>query len=260
MITLTTGELAGWLGQLFWPFVRIGACFMVAPVFATSGVPARIRVVLAGGIALLVAPLVTVPAGIEPLSAGGALITVQQIVIGVALGFALQIIFDAVTLGGQLLSNGMGLSFAYNLDPVHGTETPVVGTLYGILVLLTFLALNGHLLIIEVLVDGFRTLPIGTASLGTHGLWQLADWGTQIFTGALAIALPGVTALTIVNLAFGVMSRAAPTLNPFAVGFPVSLILGLIIVLATLPMLQSTFVRLTGDAFVLVRALFGPGV
>ncbi|MGB6450458.1 MAG: flagellar biosynthetic protein FliR, partial [Steroidobacteraceae bacterium] len=132
MITLTTGQLAAWLGQLFWPFVRIGACFMVAPAFATAGVPARIRVVLAGGIALLVAPLVTVPAGIEPLSAQGVIVTTQQIVIGAALGFSLQIIFDAVTLGGQLLANGMGLSFAYNLDPVHGTETPVVGTLYSI--------------------------------------------------------------------------------------------------------------------------------
>jgi flagellar biosynthetic protein FliR len=259
MITLTTGQLAAWLGQLFWPFVRIGACFMVAPAFATAGVPARIRVVLAGGIALLVAPLVTIPAGIEPLSAQGVIVTTQQIVIGAALGFSLQIIFDAVTLGGQLLSNGMGLSFAYNLDPVHGTETPVVGTLYSILVLLTFLALNGHLLIIEVLVDGFRTLPVGTASLGAHGLWQLTEWSAEIFTGALAIALPGVAALTIVNLAFGVMSRAAPMLNPFAVGFPVSLILGLIILLTTLPMLQSTFERLTGDAFVLVRGLLAPG-
>ncbi len=260
MIALTTGQLGAWLGQLFWPFVRIGACFMVAPAFGAPGVPGRVRLVLAGGVALLVAPLVPVPAGIEPLSARGVIVTVQQIVIGVALGFSLQIIFDAVTLGGQLLGNSMGLSFAYNLDPVHGTETPVVGQFYSILVLLTFLALNGHLLIIEVLADGFRTLPVGTASLGTHGLWQLAQWGTQLFEGALVIALPGVTALTIVNLAFGVMSRAAPSLNPFAVGFPVSLILGLVIVFASLPMLQSTFVRLIGDAFSLARQLLGLGV
>ncbi len=260
MLTLTTGQLGAWLGQLFWPFVRIGACFMVAPAFGSAGVPARVRIVLAGGVALLVAPLVPAPAGIEPLSARGVIVTAQQIVIGVALGFALQLIFDAVTLGGQLLANSMGLSLAYNLDPVHGTEIPVVGQLYGLLVLLTFLALNGHLLLIEVLVNGFHTLPVGTASLGANGLWQLAQWGTQLFEGALAIALPGVTALTIVNLAFGVMSRAAPALNPFAVGFPVSLVLGLVIVLASLPMMQSTFVRLIGDAFVLARRLLGPGV
>jgi flagellar biosynthesis protein FliR len=260
MITLTTGQLAAWLSQLFWPFVRIGACLMVAPVFAAAGVPVRVRIVLAGAITLLVAPLVPPPAGIEPLSAAGLVVTVQQIVIGAALGFALHIIFDAVQMGGQLIANSMGLSFAYNLDPLHGTEIPVIGQLYGILVLLTFLALDGHLQLIQTLAEGFRTLPVGTGGLGTGGLWQLIEWGTQIFGAALTIALPGVAALTIVHLAFGVMSRAAPQLNLFAVGFPISLVLGLAVVLASLPMLQSSFVRLIGEAFGLVRGLLGAGV
>ena len=259
MITLTTGELAGWIAQLYWPFVRIGACLMIAPAFAAIAVPARIRVVLAGSIALLVAPLVPPPAGIAPFSAEGLVVTVQQLVIGAALGFALQIIFDAVSMGGQLLANSMGLSFAFNIDPMHGTETPALGELYSILVLLTFLALDGHLRVIEVLADGFRTLPVGTDGLGGDGLWRLIGWGTQIFAGALAIALPGVTALTIVNLAFGIVSRAAPSLNLFAVGFPVSLVCGLVIVLASLPLLQSSFVRLIGDAFTLVRRLASGG-
>ncbi|MGH8219825.1 MAG: flagellar biosynthetic protein FliR [Steroidobacteraceae bacterium] len=259
MITLTTDELQSWVARLFWPFARIGACLMVAPAFSAIAVPARIRLVLAGSIALLVAPLVPVPPGIAPFSAQGLVITVQQLVIGAALGFALQIIFDAVSMGGQLLANSMGLSFAFNIDPMHGTETPALGELYSILVLLTFLALDGHLRVIEVLADGFRTLPLGTSGLGTDGLWRLVSWGTQIFTGALAIALPGVTALTIVNLAFGVVSRAAPALNLFAVGFPVSLVCGLLVVLASLPVLQSSFVRLIADAFALVRHLTGAG-
>ena len=259
MITLTTGELESWIAQLYWPFVRIGACLMIAPAFAAIAVPARIRVVLAGSIALVVAPLVPAPAGIVPFSAQGLVVTVQQLVIGAALGFALQIIFDAVTMGGQLLANSMGLSFAFNVDPMHGAETPALGELYGILVLLTFLALDGHLRVIEVLADGFRTLPVGTAGLGADGLWRLIGWGTQIFAGALAIALPGVTALTIVHLAFGVVSRAAPALNLFAVGFPVSLVCGLVIVLASLPMLQSSFVRLIAEAFAVARRLAGAG-
>jgi flagellar biosynthesis protein FliR len=259
MITLTTGQLATWLSQLFWPFVRIGACLMVAPVFATAGVPVRIRVVLAAAIALVVAPLVPAPAAIEPLSAAGVLVTVQQIVIGAALGFSLHVIFDAVEVGGQLIANSMGLSFAYNIDPLHGTETPVVGQLFGMLVLLTFLALDGHLRLIEVLADGFRTLPVGTAGLGTGGLWQLVEWGTQLFGAALAIALPGVAALIIVQLAFGIMSRAAPQLNLFAVGFPISLILGLAVMLASLPMLQANFVRSIGEAFRMARGLLGLG-
>jgi flagellar biosynthetic protein FliR len=256
MITLTTGQLEAWIAQLFWPFVRIGACLMVAPAFAAVAVPARVRIVLAAAIALIVAPLTASP-DVTPFSVAGAVITVQQILIGVALGFCLQLIFDSVTMGGQLLASSMGLSFAQNIDPVRGASTPVVGQLYNILLMLTFLALDGHLRLIEMLVDGFRTLPIGVSGLGAEGLWRIVGWGTQIFGGALAVALPGVTALLIVNLAFGIVSRAAPTLNLFAVGFPVSLVLGLVIILAGLPALQSSSTRLLEEAFLMLRSLSG---
>ena len=255
MITLTTGQLDAWLEQLLWPFVRIGSCFMVAPAFGAIFVPARIRIVLAGAITLIIAPLIPTPAGITPFSAAGMIVTIQQVIIGIALGFSLQLLFDAVTLGGQLLANSMGLSFAFNTDPMHGVETPVLGQLYTLLVMLTFLALNGHLALIELLVDGFRTLPVGTTGLGQEGVWSVIEWGSQLFSGSLAVALPGVTALLIVNVAFGVMSRAAPQLNLFAVGFPISLVFGLTIVLAGLPTVQQTFTHLIGEGFVLLRQL-----
>jgi flagellar biosynthesis protein FliR len=255
MITLTTGQLDAWLAQLMWPFVRIGACFMVAPAFSAQFVPARIRLVLAGGVTLVVAPLIPTPTAIVPFSAAGMVVTAEQLIIGVALGFSLQLLFDAVTLGGQLLANSMGLSFAYNTDPIHGVETPVVGQLYSMLVMLTFLALNGHLALIETLVDGFRTLPIDMTGFGQDAFWTVIEWGSQLFTGALSVALPGVTALLIVNVAFGVMSRAAPQFSLFAVGFPISLVLGLVIVLAGLPSMQATFVRLLGESFEMLRKL-----
>ncbi|MBX5459659.1 MAG: flagellar biosynthetic protein FliR [Steroidobacteraceae bacterium] len=258
MITLTTGQLEAWIGQLFWPFVRIGACFMVAPAFGALFVPARVRLVLAGAVAFLVAPLVSSPA-VAPFSWAGVIITIQQIIIGVALGFALQVLFDAVTMGGQLLANSMGLSFAFNVDPMRGTGTAALGQLYALLVMLTFLALDGHLAIIEALVNGFRTLPIGETGLGSAQLWTLVSWGTTIFSGALAVALPGLTALLIVNIAFGVMSRAAPTLNLFAVGFPISLVFGLVIALVGLPSLQTSFVRLLEQGFLLVASLLSGG-
>lgn len=260
MITLTTGQLDAWLAQLLWPFVRIGACFMVAPAFGALFVPARIRIVLAGGIALVVAPLIPAPHAIAPFSAAGLIVTAQQLIIGVALGFSLQLLFDMVNLGGQLLANSMGLSFAYNIDPTHGEEVPALGQLYSMLVMLTFLALNGHLALIEVLVDGFHTLPVGTTGLGQDGLWTVVVWGQQLFSGALAIALPGITALLIVNVAFGVISRAAPQLNLFAVGFPISLIFGLAIVLAGQSTMQSTFTRLLADGFQMLRHLTAEGV
>jgi flagellar biosynthesis protein FliR len=259
MITLTVGQLEAWLGEYFWPFVRIGACLMVAPLFGAQPVPARVRLVLAGAITLLVAPLVPAPANISPFSIAGVIVTLQQILIGVAVGFALQLIFDAVTLGGQLLANSMGLSFAFNVDPLRGTSTPALGQFYTILVTLTFLALNGHLALIETLTDGFRTLPVSTTGLGTAGLWSLVGWGGQLFLGALSVALPGMTALLIVNLGFGVMSRAAPTLNLFAVGFPVSLIFGLVILLVGLPVMQSSFIELLARSHLELRLLLGLG-
>ncbi|HQW08924.1 MAG TPA: flagellar biosynthetic protein FliR [Steroidobacteraceae bacterium] len=254
MVTLHTSELLSFIASWFFPFVRIGACLMVAPVFGASYVPARMRLVLAIAIAALVAPLASVPQ-VDLLSIGSALITVQQIVIGVALGFALQIVFDAVGLAGQLLANSVGLSFAFNQDPLRGVSTPVVGQLYVLLVVLTFLALDGHLALIETLADGFRTLPVGAGGLGTNAIWSLVLWSGQVIYGALAVALPGMTAMLIVNLAFGVMSRAAPTLNLFAVGFPVTLAFGLVVILLSLPAVQSGFVRLAGEAFATLAAL-----
>ena len=256
MITVTENQLDGWLVELFWPFVRIGCCFMVAPAFGAQAVPARVRVVLAGAVALLVAPLVTVP-DVTPFSAMGVVITVQQMIIGAALGFSLRILFDAVSLGGELMANSMGLSLAFNLDPQNGASTPTVGQLYSVLVTLIFLVLDGHLALIRTLVDGFHTLPIGTTGLGANGLWSVVNWGSELFSGALAVALPGVTALLIANLAFGVVSRAAPTLNIFSVGLPVSLVFGLLAMIAGLPALESSFIRLLAAALDFLRRLSG---
>lgn len=256
MITVTAQQLDGWLLELFWPFVRIGSCFMVAPAFGTSSVPARVRVVLAGAVTFLVAPLVTIP-DVTPLSAEGAVITIQQVIIGAALGFSLNILFDAVSLGGEMLGNSMGLSLAFNLDPQSGASTPTVSQLYSILVTLIFLVLNGHLALIRMLVDGFHTLPIGTTGLGANGIWSVVNWGAELFSGALAVALPGVTALLVTNLAFGVVSRAAPTLSIFSVGLPLSLVLGLVVILVSLPALESSFIRLLAVALDFTRRLSG---
>jgi flagellar biosynthesis protein FliR len=184
-------------------------------------------------------------------------VVIQQIVIGVAMGFALQLVFDALAMGGQLLSNSMGLGFAFNVDPLRGTGTPVLGQLYMLLVTLTFLAINGHLVLIEILADGLTTLPVGTTGFSNDMVWNIALWGTHLFLGSLMVALPGMTALLVVNLAFGVMSRAAPTLNLFAIGFPVTLIFGLVIVWAGLPAVQGTFIESLEQAFELMRGMLG---
>jgi flagellar biosynthetic protein FliR len=257
-IALTTGQLEGYVAQGFFPFVRIGACLMVAPVFGARFVPARTRVILAVAITALVVPLIPAPQ-IAPFSPQGFVVVFQQLLIGVAFGFALQVIFDALALAGQLLANSMGLSFAFNIDPLRGTSTPALSQLYTILATLTFLALGGHVALIEMLVAGLYGLPIGTEGLGQEGLWKLVLWGSTLFSGAIGIALPGVTALLIVNLAFGVVSRAAPSLNLFAVGFPVSLVIGLLVVLAGIGPMQESFTRLMTQGFQFLGGLQGTG-
>jgi flagellar biosynthetic protein FliR len=256
VITLTTGQIEGWIAAWMWPFLRIGACLMVAPVFGAGSVPARLRLVLAGALTLVVAPLIRQP-DVPMFSGQGVIIIVQQMLIGVAIGFVLQIVFDALAMGGQLLANTMGLSFAFNVDPLRGTGAPVVGQFYTLVATLTFLALNGHLAVIQALVDSFGTMPVSTSGLDPEGFRQVALWGTQLFRGALMVALPGVTALLIVNLAFGVVSRAAPSLNLFAIGFPVTLIAGLLVILAGLPAMQSGFVKLMRETFIFAGSLVG---
>ena len=250
--TLSTGQLEGWIALYLWPFVRIGGCLMVAPVFSASFVPVRGRLILAAAITVLVAPLLPAQSAMA-FSGEGFVILVQQLLIGIAFGFAISLTFDAIALAGQLLANSMGLSFAFNMDPIHGASTPVVAQFYTILVTLTFLVLNGHLTLLQVLV--FKTLPVGTSGLGAAGLWQICLWGSQLFSGGLLVALPGVTALLVVNLAFGVVSRAAPSLNLFAIGFPVTLVCGLAIVIYGLPSVQGSFVNLLRDAFLMLGSL-----
>ena len=255
-IALTTGQLEAYVAQGFFPFARIGACLMVAPMFGARFVQPRIRIILAVAITALVVPLIPAPT-IAPFSPQGFVVVFQQLLIGVAFGFALQVVFDALALAGQLLANSMGLSFAFNIDPLRGSSTPALGQLYVILATLTFLALGGHLALLEMLVGSLYTLPVGTTGLGQEGLWSLILWGGTLFSGAIGIALPGVTALLIVNLAFGVVSRAAPSLNLFAVGFPVSLVVGLLVVLAGIGPLQSSFTELLGNGFEFLRSLGG---
>jgi flagellar biosynthetic protein FliR len=254
---LTLPQIEHWVGGAFWPFLRIGACLMVAPVFGASYVPPRIRIVLAAAVTLVALPLLPPLQDAPVLSGDGVITTVQQILIGVALGFALQLMFDALTLGGQILANGMGLGFAFNIDPLRSVETPALGQFYSLLGTLVFLALDGHLALIDTLVTSFRGLPVGPDGLSAAALRSLANWGDELFLGALRVALPGMTALMVVNLAFGVTSRAAPSLNLFAVGFPITLVFGFVIVLMGLPGMQTVLTDLLTAAFGFMRMLAG---
>ncbi len=241
-----------------WPFVRIAAMMMIAPVFGVALVPVRVRILLALVLTAVIAPLLPPPPPLNPVSLPGLLVLVNQFLIGLAMGFALTVVFDAMIIGGQTIAMSMGLGFATMVDPQRGVNVPLVSQYFLILTTLLFLSLNGHLMLVEVLFDSFFKLPVGQGGIDQAGLWALVVWGGRMFVGAMQIALPAVIALMVVNLSFGVMSRAAPTLNLFAVGFPISMTLGFVIVLLSLPSLTESLSLLLTDAFSLIgRMLTG---
>jgi len=252
-MNFTGAELTTWLATLLWPFMRIGAMFAAAPIFSARSVPVRIRVILAFLIAWLLVPSLPAPPDVDLISGQALLISVHQVLIGVAMGFILQMVFAAFVIAGQSIAMAMGLGFASMIDPQNGMQVPVVSQVFLIMVTLVFLALNGHLVLIDVLAKSFENLPIGMMVPSRDGFLQLVNWGSDMFAGGMLIALPAVAALLLVNLAFGVTTRAAPQLNIFAVGFPVMIMVGLAFIILTLPTITSHLGRLMMDATDLIQ-------
>jgi flagellar biosynthetic protein FliR len=236
-----------------WPFFRIAALVGVAPIFGARTVPMRIRLGLAVILTLVIAPLLPAAPAIDPLGPAGIMITVHQVLIGIAMGFALLMVFDAFIVGGQVFAMQMGLGFASLVDPQRGVQVPMVSQFYVLTATLVFLSLNGHLILIEVLAESFRTMPVAPSGLTSVGLWTLVGWGKQMFAGGVLIALPAIATLMIVNLGFGVMTRAAPQLNIFAVGFPISMTVGFAVMLVMLPTVVPQLEGLVDSVFLLLR-------
>ena len=259
MFALSAPELIAWIGSFMWPFLRIGAMFVAAPLLGARTMPLRVRIATSAAITLVVAPLIEVPVGIDPFGLEGVLIAAQQILIGVAMGFTLQMVFSALAQAGEAIAMSMGLGFASMMDQSNGVQVPVVSQYYVVVATLIFLALNGHLLLIEVVVASFQTLPVVGGGMDRDAFWLLVTWGSQMFAGAVLIALPAVAALMLVNIAFGVITRAAPQLNIFAVGFPMTLLIGFVMMLLSLPSLAPQVSDLLFEAFGLMGRMTAGG-
>lgn len=259
-MVITGAEITAWVGAYFWPLVRIGGMVMTAPVFGSKPIPFRIRLVIALAITAVVVPVVApqVPV-VDALSPLAMLIVAQQLLIGVVMGFAFQLVISAVITGGQTIAMQMGLGFAVMVDPQNGSQAPVLSQFYVLLVLLVFVLMNGHLLLIEIMADSFRTIPIGAEGLKPDDIWQLLSWGSMIFAGALSMALPAIASLLLVNITFGIMTRASPQLNIFAIGFPVTMMVGFAVVFATLPSIIPNSTELFNQTYHLVQQLFKTG-
>ena len=243
------------VAKFLWPLMRIGAMFVAVPVFSIRSVPARVRLILSVAITLVVIPMLPTLPEVEILSYQGLMLAVQQVLIGLLTGFVLQLVFAAVVFGGQGIAYSMGLGFASMVDPQSGQQVPVVSQFYVIMATLIFLSANGHLLLIEMLLDSFRTLPIAEDGLQTVDLWSVIAWSSRLFAGGLLLALPVIASLLLVNVSFGVATRAAPQLNIFSVGFPVTLMLGLLLIWLTLPNVLDQFSNILFDAYALLGQL-----
>ncbi len=249
MIHVNSAQLIEIIAAYLWPFFRIAALITVAPIWGTRIIPMRARIGLAAALTVIIVPLIESTPRVEPFSLAGIMVTANQVLIGLMMGFMLRLVFSALETGGQMIGMTMGLGFAQMNDPANGVTVPVVSQFYTLLATLIFLALNGHLVLIDVLVDSFRVLPVDDIAIGTGGLWALLGWAGWIFKGAVLIALPTVTALLLVNISFGVMMRAAPQLNVFAIGFPITLTLGFVFMLVSLPVFLPQFEGLMDNAF-----------
>jgi flagellar biosynthetic protein FliR len=255
----TSAQITAWIGAYFWPFLRIGAMLMAAPVFGARMVPKRVRLGLGLALAVMVAPLLPAMPLVDALSPDGVLIELNQVVIGLAMGFTLQLVFGALVAAGQTIAMSMGLGFASLVDPQNGVQVPVISQFYLITATLLFLIFNGHLLLIQMVVDSFHTLPVGIHGLPREAAYDMVVWATQMFAGALKVALPAVTAIMLVNLSLGVMTRAAPQMNIFSVGFPITLLGGFVIMIFTMPGIEPQFMELMNGAFALVRDMVSGG-
>ncbi|NIB43194.1 flagellar type III secretion system protein FliR [Pseudomaricurvus alkylphenolicus] len=232
---LTDSQITEFVGRYLWPLFRISALFMAMPIIGTRVVSARVRIVLALTITLLVVPLLPPMPEVPPLSLGSLLIVLHQILIGLTLGFFLQVVFHLFVLAGQFVAMKMGLGFAQMNDPSSGVAVTVLSNYYLILTTLLFLSMDGHLVVFQMIIESFNTIPIAAQGMTSDIFWQVASGGSWMFSRALLIAMPVLTSLLVVNLSFGVMSRAAPQMNVFTVGFPITLIFGLLLMWFSMP-------------------------
>jgi len=241
VLTFTEADVLAWVTPLLWPFLRVVALFSSLPVIAQRAVPARVRIGLAFFVALCAQASLPPVAPIALDSSAAIAAVAQQVLIGVSLGFAVRIVFAAVEFAGELVGLQMGMNFATFFNPMSGGEQTAVSRFYGVTIAWLFIVMGGHLLVVAAVAQSFVAFPVGDEPFAFVRALEPQRWGAEIFTLGLWIALPLVAMLLFANLVLGVISRVAQQMNVFAIGFPVTLGVGMVGVLVTLPLLETPF-------------------
>ncbi|CAK0749546.1 Flagellar biosynthetic protein FliR [Gammaproteobacteria bacterium] len=254
-LDLSDTQIFSWVTAAFLPLFRVASLFMTSPMLGTKTVPARVRMALAVAVTAVIVPTLPPPPPLDPLSLEAAFSVLNQVLIGSAMGFTLRLVFAAAELGGQMVGQLMGLGFASLMDPQNGVPVPIVSQFYSLVVTLIYLSTDGHLLSLDALAESFRSLPVGPLGPAPETWWDVTVWAGIILRGGLLIALPAVGILMLINLAFAVSTRAAPALNIFSVGFPVTLGAGFFVMMYTLSILIGQTESLLHSTFEVVRGL-----
>ena len=255
MITVAAIDIIQHFYALLWPMLRMSALMLFAPVFSLPALTTRLRVLLALALSVMVYPMFDWPR-IDPLSARGLLEIANQITIGLMMGLILQVAIAAVVVAGQAISNSMGLSMAMMIDPNLG-NVPTVAQFLIVLATLVFVGLGGHGLLLAMLVESFSSLPVGTFVMVEQSWRQVLAWSSMMFLGAVLIALPVMVTLLFINIGIGVITRAAPSLNIFAVGLPATIVMGFLVLIMSMANIGSRLQWLWTQSLVQTRTLVG---
>jgi flagellar biosynthetic protein FliR len=222
-----------YLADFILPFSRISALIMTMIGFSARTIPGRVKLFLCVTVTAAVIPAIPPVKVTELLSFYTFILLAQQMIIGVMLGFITVMVVNTFTLAGQIIAMQSGLGFASLVDPASGMNVPAVGQFFLILSSLLFWVMDGHLAYLQFIVASFDTLPIPTEQLSSIKYRELVEWGGWMFATSLSLALAPITAMLLINFSFGIMTRAAPQLNIFAIGFPITMMAGLLIMWLT---------------------------
>lgn len=229
MLSITTTQLDAWIAAFAFPLARILGFIATAPLFSSTGIPRRTRLMLGLAITFAIAPGLPPMPAVAPGTLAGLWILALQTLTGIAMGFAAKLVFAAVDLAGEYIGFQMGLSFATFYDPLSASQTPVITEFLNLIALLLFLSVNGHLMYVATLAQSFQAIPVGPRLLGSGSWLNMVELGAKIFSSGLLLALPVIVALMIANIALAVLTRAAPQLNIFSLGFPLTLLGGFVV-------------------------------
>ncbi len=255
MITITSAELHTWIASFLWPLTRILGLIATAPLFGNVSIPARVKVGLGIMLALIIAPGLNALPAIDPMSWKGLLILIQQFVIGAAMGLTIRIVMAAMEMAGEIIGMTMGLGFATFFDPQSKGRSPAISQFLALLALMIYLAANLHLAVLSVLADSFSSMPISALPITNQPFQLFIAWGGRIFSAGVQLSLPIVAALLITNVALGILTRAAPQLNLFGIGFPVTICVGFVMIGLALPYMTTPLDRLFQEGFEVMRQM-----